>query len=562
MLPIFIFCCFLSLTVTANLKCHCDTNTTVGAYCEAKHDAKGELLVFDECKCKNGFENIQNKVEEQTVTVYCTNANTSSVRCFCDNKSALSVGNHCLANLNPSGIITYESGCKCSHPLATPSIIPEFFYSKIMVVHLTATVSGTTRNTTANATKASTVITTTPLWWAENDTTDENTFGVCNISKFSDSDHKTAEIILYIGSGWVVVWIFFTILYTMIAGVTGHHRFLDLFQELVLIIIFAFMGVFTMKPDWSTCTANKVVLQFCMMCILLLAMMQASFLSSLIKGRSSKNSRLPVMVNYIWPPFFAAVVAVVVYFAFKKYYDNNGVHCFCEIYEKLYWAYAFPAAILFFLSLMNNQMAVTACRMTRQNVDRVQLYWARRSCRGMPILITWFLFCFFCLLFAVDMQRVWLFGVYLGLCIIFGPMIFVLHTYCYEKSCRRLFETTGFTFYKPCPTKKGDPNHVEQVIEKVDLRKKNALTDPLPPKKKEEEPPPVPVEAAGVLIPPSELAPLPLGAPTVPQVPVSNVAGPSDLATNPTSSQEFYNWLTDKNNVPGQAENVLFKKNV
>ncbi|CAD5231553.1 unnamed protein product [Bursaphelenchus xylophilus] len=401
-----------------------------------------------------------------------------------------------------------------------------------------------------------------PFWFTGNDTTDEDTFGVCNVTKFTHKKKQTAEILMYVASGWVVAWTALAILYNIIAGVIGHHRFLDLFQEIIIIIIFVFMGVFTLKPEWSTCEANKVVLHFCMMCILLIASMQALFASSLIKGKSSRNSRLPVMVNYIWPPFFAAVVAVVVYFAFRKYYDGNGVHCFCEIYEKLYWAYTFPAGILFMLALLNNNMAITACRMTRQNVDRVQLYWARRTCRGMPILMAWFCACFFCLLFAVDMQKTWLFGVYLGLCVIFGPMLFVFHTYCYEKSCRRLFETTGFTFYKPCPTKKGDPNHVEKVVEKTDLREKKPLTDPIiPPNPEKPELPPAPVTSDVVLPPPMVDVPTPMpnsGIPAPVAAPTGGPVGPH----NPTSSQDFYNWLTDKSTAPGQAENVLFKKNV
>lgn len=73
------------------------------------------------------------------------------------------------------------------------------------------------------------------------------------------------------------------------------------------------------------------------------------------------------------------------------------------------------------------------------------------------------------------MQLMWMAGVYLGLAVLFGPILFVFHTYCYEKTCQRLYAATGFGFYKPCPTKKGDPNHVEDVKEKVDLRKKNPV---------------------------------------------------------------------------------------
>lgn len=61
------------------------------------------------------------------------------------------------------------------------------------------------------------------------------------------------------------------------------------------------------------------------MCILMFAIMEGLFLSSLMKGKSSKNGRLPALANYVWPPLFAGVITVVLYFVVKSSYDNNGV---------------------------------------------------------------------------------------------------------------------------------------------------------------------------------------------------------------------------------------------
>jgi hypothetical protein len=55
---------------------------------------------------------------------------------------------------------------------------------------------------------------------------------------------------------------------------------------------------------------------------------------------------------------------------------------------------------------------------------------------------------------------------------LFGPILFVLHTYCYETTAVKLFTKTGMTFYKPCPRKKGEV-HEEEA--KVDLRKKHPV---------------------------------------------------------------------------------------
>ena len=100
-------------------------------------------------------------------------------------------------------------------------------------------------------------------------------------------------------------------------------------------------------------------------------------------------------------------------------------------------------------------------------------------CRGLPILGIWFAFCFFCLLFAVDMQRVWLFAVYLALCLTFGPLILIFHTFCYEKIAARLFARFGLSVYKPCaPSRRKGEAKMAVVHDspKVDLRKKHPVS--------------------------------------------------------------------------------------
>lgn len=55
----------------------------------------------------------------------------------------------------------------------------------------------------------------------------------------------------------------------------------------------------------------------------------------------------------------------------------------------------------------------------------------RKSCKGSPILIAWFLMTFYVLMYAVDMQLFWLSIAYTVLTVIFGPMLFFLHTHIY-----------------------------------------------------------------------------------------------------------------------------------
>ncbi|KAI6236864.1 hypothetical protein M3Y95_00203900 [Aphelenchoides besseyi] len=382
-------------------------------------------------------------------------------------------------------------------------------------------------------------------------------FGACNATSFSKSDKQHAEIMLYFGAAWVILWTIATILANLFLRIIGHHRFLDFLQEVGIIAVFVFMAHFVLRPDLTDlCKATTIVLQFFLMYFLLIADMQAIFLNSLIKGKSSKNSCLPWFFNYLIPPILAGGITTAFYFILKDQYENNGVHCFCEIYSDLYWTFIFPAWVFGFFALLVNQTAITACKMSRPNVRPDQLFWARKSCRGMPILATFFCLCFFCLLFGVDMQRLWLIGVYLGVCILFGPLIFILHTYCYEKGSIRLFAKTGLNFYKPCQLKKNVT--VENETSKVDLRTKHPLTDPIVSRDKNEtvDLPPQPVSGIAVNNPPLESFNAGVRKST------NNLDEPTEYL--PTRPQELYDWLvTDPNaqNV-NDAENVLFKKNV
>lgn len=61
----------------------------------------------------------------------------------------------------------------------------------------------------------------------------------------------------------------------------------------------------------------------------------------------------------------------------------------------------------------------------------------------------------------------------MGLSMLFGPILFVCHTFCYEKTSIKMFTKTGMTFYKPCPQKKSEV--VETDSTKVDLRARHPV---------------------------------------------------------------------------------------
>ena len=78
----------------------------------------------------------------------------------------------------------------------------------------------------------------------------------------------------------------------------------------------------------------------------------------------------------------------------------------------------------------------------------------RKCCKAMPILLIFFLSAYFVAMFALDFQKLWLAIVFLALCLILGPLIFIIHTFCYIETATKLWEKTSLSIYKPCPRKK------------------------------------------------------------------------------------------------------------
>ncbi|KAI6183316.1 hypothetical protein M3Y97_00476400 [Aphelenchoides bicaudatus] len=198
--------------------------------------------------------------------------------------------------------------------------------------------------------------------------------------------------------------------------------------------------------------------------------------------------------------------------------------------------------------------------MSRNSVNLNQLFWAKKTIRAEPLTILGFLACYFLLMFAVAMQKLWLFGAYTGICVIYGFMFFVLHTYCYEETAEKMYKWSHLCFYKPCAKiikshRPKTPKHRLLALKhKEDLVAGNATMDGVPlgpaPNIKLIEPSPAPIPANVV----SESLP-----------PAAKESGSSELPPmepNDANSQDFYKWLTDSNEGNmAHAENVLFQGN-
>ncbi|KAI6175994.1 hypothetical protein M3Y97_00750600 [Aphelenchoides bicaudatus] len=424
----------------------------------------------------------------------------------------------------------------------------------------TSTMTSTVTSTSSSST--STVFTTTTVFLTTStnpsnstNSSDITSFGVCGTSTFTSNTKKSAQIMSYVASGWVLFWLLLTVLINLCCRAVGVERFLDFLQEAALMVAFVFMGFFVLRPNWSgMCRATQIVLHASMCFVLAVAVMQSLASATINRGCTPRLNACLTFFYIVLPFIVTAGFTCGVYFPLDDEYDNNGVHCFVQIYSKLYWTFSIPFAILLFVAIFINQLGVTACSMQRENVNERQLFWARKTARGLPVLILFFGFCFFTLLFAIDMQLIWLLGVYVGLCALFGPMVFVYHTYCYPRTAAAMWRMK-LCCYRPCPepltirTEEIAPLNemiMQTTVEPVEYIPQPNDVIPV------YNPPPV--TEFEVINPPDNFVGPVTNVPVQQPVMMQN----NTNAVEETSPEEFYNWVTHPSNE--RAENVLFKR--
>uniref|UniRef100_A0AC35EZ89 Uncharacterized protein n=1 Tax=Panagrolaimus sp. PS1159 TaxID=55785 RepID=A0AC35EZ89_9BILA len=135
----------------------------------------------------------------------------------------------------------------------------------------------------------------------------------------------------------------------------------------------------------------------------------------------------------------------------------------------------------------------------------------------------------------------------------FGPIIFICHTFCYQKTATKLWNKTHFSPYKPCP-----------ISEASESPKKRPLTPETPiPKSEAQNPlatnPNNPTKPATNQVSPKFDPYSNPGNALNPPQPIQPNRSP--ISNDPTSSQPFYDWLTDRNpNNVKESEDILFRR--
>ncbi|KAE9552943.1 hypothetical protein FO519_003820, partial [Halicephalobus sp. NKZ332] len=142
------------------------------------------------------------------------------------------------------------------------------------------------------------------------------------------------KIFFYVATFWVVLWTLITIITNFVCKEFGHHRSIGLLEELAIIVLWVFLGVFVWDPftNETLCKATGIVLHFTLIFIMACLVFEAFFARSIVKGNSEKNGSLPAFLNYILPFICAGIPAAISYIELKEYYASTGVHCFVVVF--------------------------------------------------------------------------------------------------------------------------------------------------------------------------------------------------------------------------------------
>ncbi|GMS95061.1 hypothetical protein PENTCL1PPCAC_17235, partial [Pristionchus entomophagus] len=93
--------------------------------------------------------------------------------------------------------------------------------------------------------------------------------------------------------------------------------------------------------------------------------------------------------------------------------------------------------------------------LSKNKIEGVEL---RKSCKILNLLSFWLLFTYLTCMFGSSSQRLWILILFLVQSLIFGPFIFIAHTFCHVNTCTRWYRPSfPGRLYSPCFTTRPQP---------------------------------------------------------------------------------------------------------
>ena len=197
--------------------------------------------------------------ESTTTTTVETTTELQTKSCK-DNSDGMTIcSSSCEVTVDGNGVPQSVSGCTCLYNTAYYVITATTGVDSLFDDYIIKCVEGTTTSTTTTTTTVTTTVSgmTAPSGSATTDTpTDDSTddneplvyTGVCNITALEDNKKDMSKIFFYVASIWIILWTLITIITNIVCKESGHHRFIGLFEELAIIVLWVFLGYFVWNP--------------------------------------------------------------------------------------------------------------------------------------------------------------------------------------------------------------------------------------------------------------------------------------------------------------------------
>ncbi|GMR47318.1 hypothetical protein PMAYCL1PPCAC_17513, partial [Pristionchus mayeri] len=290
---------------------------------------------------------------------------------------------------------------------------------------------------------------------------DLNANGICDVYEemrcetvlLQGKNYLIARIITYIATGWVVFWCLLTILINICHKNSGHHRGIHLWEELGIIVLWVFMGVLnlTFRNKNLFCKIISIVIHYFIVFIAACFVFEAIFANSMVHNKKRKNGCIPAFFNYLFPIAIAALPCLLTYFLNKNDYGSNGMHCFVITELEIVYAFIIPVWVLLSIATLYSSLGNLACDLTHSDQDQPQCYWAKKSCKVLPLLSYWIFLAYLTCMFGSSSQRLWVLILFVIQSLFLGPMIFVSHTFGHRNTALKWYSPSlPGKFYRGC----------------------------------------------------------------------------------------------------------------
>ncbi|CAP25782.2 Protein CBG05257 [Caenorhabditis briggsae] len=410
--------------------------------------------------------------------------------------------------------------------------------------------NNSTNSTNTNSTDTNTTTTTTTTTLAPENTT-EYLLQRCYESVLSDGQNDIVKYLMYFCGGWIIAWCIITMLVNICHKNTGHQRYVHFYEELSIILLAVCMCIlnFIFNHKSKVCKFVAIFNHFFMCLTAAIFFAEALFASSMVHGKSDKNGSVPWILYYLFPIVLAVAPTLATFFTEEKYYGTAYLHCFADSTVDMFWGFVIPVWILLTIAGLKAQLACIACDRQQPSQDIYQCYWARRSVKSLVLISQYLFSIWLMILFAAEHQKLYVFILVTCMALLFGPALFVCHTYCHLNTCKKWAGNGCFaSLYAMCPPKPSPP-------EKDEDEEEQKHKDAIPEKTPIDEPDPKNNNEPGSRNQsdsddPHQYTPTKSGSPVPKQGPNKH-----------TESQKFYSWLTDTN-ASGKSGDILFRPSV